>query len=151
MITEKVQPYRDASVWPTHVSLFLPLSLYPRTRPPFYPAPHHTTPSNIRTRNHFTLNNTPPPSSPQSHPGQATHKLYVITNSKIPHQSTVYQLRGTLAEWLTRWPASLFREEVSQFLRERVFESHRCRVSHTCTLGVVAGKHHSHTHHLFHY
>ncbi|KAI5356767.1 hypothetical protein Slin14017_G127010 [Septoria linicola] len=38
-----------------------------------------------------------------------------------------------LAEWLTRWPAigtaRFNRAQLySQFLRERVFESHRCRV-----------------------
>ncbi|KAF8855797.1 hypothetical protein BDZ45DRAFT_488971 [Acephala macrosclerotiorum] len=35
--------------------------------------------------------------------------------------------KGTLAEWLTRWPAMSLLKLFSHFLRERVFESHRCR------------------------
>jgi hypothetical protein len=49
-----------------------------------------------------------------------------ITDAKI----FIKQYSGTLAEWLTRWPASRPSwAEVSQFLRERVFESHRCRIT----------------------
>jgi hypothetical protein len=50
-----------------------------------------------------------------------------LVNSANTHQ----------AEWLTRWPA-ICATEVSQFLRERVFESHRCRTNQSfCSHGAM--------------
>ena len=40
------------------------------------------------------------------------------------YQTSISQLQGALAEWLTRGPAI---EQPSPFLREREFESHRRR------------------------
>jgi hypothetical protein len=41
--------------------------------------------------------------------------------------STTTTESGTLAEWLTRCPAIVKNKAFRHFLRERVFESHRCR------------------------